>query len=65
MCYFEWIDHLYDVIGYDSREKSAVSHSITWRHPISARRVDIEGATAFAVSGLFLFIYASSKLILV
>lgn len=32
-------------------EKSAVSHCITWRHPISARRVDIEGATAFAVSG--------------
>ncbi|KAF2284193.1 hypothetical protein GH714_019865 [Hevea brasiliensis] len=32
-------------------EKSAVSHSITWRHPISARRVYIEGATAFAVSG--------------
>ncbi|XP_065863320.1 uncharacterized protein [Euphorbia lathyris] len=32
-------------------EKSAVSHSITWRHPISARRVEIEGATSFAVSG--------------
>ncbi|GAV84845.1 SurE domain-containing protein [Cephalotus follicularis] len=32
-------------------EKSAVSHSITWRHPISATRVHIDGATAFAVSG--------------
>ncbi|CAN1280210.1 5'-nucleotidase SurE [Linum perenne] len=32
-------------------EKSAVSHSITWRHPISARRVAIDGATAYAVSG--------------
>ncbi|XP_038702349.1 5'-nucleotidase SurE-like [Tripterygium wilfordii] len=32
-------------------EKSAVSHSITWRHPLSAQRVDIDGATAFAVSG--------------
>ncbi|GMY27416.1 5'-nucleotidase SurE [Fagus crenata] len=32
-------------------EKSAVSHCITWRHPISAKRVNIDGATAFAVSG--------------
>ncbi|CAH1418743.1 unnamed protein product [Lactuca virosa] len=32
-------------------EKSAVSHSITWRHPLSAKRIDINGATAFAVSG--------------
>ncbi|KAI4373952.1 hypothetical protein MLD38_012009 [Melastoma candidum] len=32
-------------------EQSAVSHSITWRHPLSAKRVIIEGATAFAVSG--------------
>ncbi|XP_030456779.1 uncharacterized protein LOC115677704 [Syzygium oleosum] len=32
-------------------EKSAVSHSITWRHPLAARRVNIEGAVAFAVSG--------------
>ncbi|KAK3417552.1 5'-nucleotidase SurE [Eucalyptus grandis] len=32
-------------------EKSAVSHSITWQHPLAARRVDIEGATAFAVAG--------------
>ncbi|KAI4378870.1 hypothetical protein MLD38_016293 [Melastoma candidum] len=32
-------------------EKSAVSHSITWRHPIAVKRVEIDGATAFAVSG--------------
>ncbi|CAI0559540.1 unnamed protein product [Linum tenue] len=32
-------------------EKSAVSHSITWRHPISAQRVEIDGATAYGVSG--------------
>uniref|UniRef100_A0A5B7C3Q1 Survival protein SurE-like phosphatase/nucleotidase domain-containing protein n=1 Tax=Davidia involucrata TaxID=16924 RepID=A0A5B7C3Q1_DAVIN len=32
-------------------EKSAVSHSITWRHPVSVKRVAIDGATAFAVSG--------------
>lgn len=35
------------------REKSAVSHSITWRHPLAVKRVEIEGATAYAVSGLF------------
>ncbi|XP_042517919.1 5'-nucleotidase SurE-like isoform X2 [Macadamia integrifolia] len=33
------------------REKSAASHSITWRHPLSVSRVEIEGATAYAVSG--------------
>ncbi|CAJ1925570.1 unnamed protein product [Sphenostylis stenocarpa] len=32
-------------------EKSAVSHSITWLHPIAARQVNIDGATSFAVSG--------------
>ncbi|XVF63120.1 hypothetical protein PTKIN_Ptkin09bG0063300 [Pterospermum kingtungense] len=32
-------------------EKSAVSHSITWRHPVSVKQVDIDGAIAFAVSG--------------
>ncbi|KAL3828789.1 hypothetical protein ACJIZ3_017591 [Penstemon smallii] len=32
-------------------EKSAVSHSITWRHAVSAKPVEISGATAFAVSG--------------
>lgn len=34
-----------------SREKSAVSHSITWRHPLAVKQVQIDGATAFAVSG--------------
>ncbi|XP_071940434.1 uncharacterized protein [Coffea arabica] len=32
-------------------EKSAVSHSVTWRNPVSAKQVEISGATAFAVSG--------------
>ncbi|KAM7280110.1 hypothetical protein ACFE04_007244 [Oxalis oulophora] len=32
-------------------EKSAVSHSITWLHPVSAKPVHIDGATAFAISG--------------
>lgn len=32
-------------------EKSAVSHSITWRHPLVAKQVEIYGAKAFAVSG--------------
>ncbi|GER39204.1 5'-nucleotidase surE [Striga asiatica] len=32
-------------------EKSAVSHSITWRNAISAKPVEISGAIAFAVSG--------------
>ncbi|KAI9194902.1 hypothetical protein LWI28_010029 [Acer negundo] len=32
-------------------EKSAVSHSITWRHPVAARRTNIDGATAYAISG--------------
>ncbi|RVX22300.1 5'-nucleotidase SurE [Vitis vinifera] len=34
------------------REKSAVSHSITWIHALAVKRVEIEGATAYAVSGL-------------
>ncbi|BBN68537.1 Survival protein SurE-like phosphatase/nucleotidase, partial [Prunus dulcis] len=32
-------------------EQSAVSHCITWRHPIAAKQVHIDGATAYAVSG--------------
>ncbi|RZC88384.1 hypothetical protein C5167_016195 [Papaver somniferum] len=32
-------------------EKSAVSHCITWQHALSVKRVQIEGATAFAVCG--------------
>ncbi|XP_024017798.1 uncharacterized protein LOC112090528 [Morus notabilis] len=32
-------------------EQSAVSHHSTYRHPISVKQVEIQGATAFAVSG--------------
>ncbi|KAI8561324.1 hypothetical protein RHMOL_Rhmol04G0330100 [Rhododendron molle] len=32
-------------------EKSVVSHSITWRTAVSVQQVNINGATAFAVSG--------------
>ncbi|XP_022138161.1 uncharacterized protein LOC111009400 [Momordica charantia] len=32
-------------------EKSAVSQSITWRHPVSVKKVAIEGTTSYAVSG--------------
>ncbi|MBA0875447.1 hypothetical protein Goshw_026373, partial [Gossypium schwendimanii] len=32
-------------------EQSAVSHSITWRHPVSVKQVDINGAIAYAVFG--------------
>ncbi|KAF7146181.1 hypothetical protein RHSIM_Rhsim04G0202900 [Rhododendron simsii] len=32
-------------------EKSAFSHSITWRTAVSVQQVNINGATAFAVSG--------------
>lgn len=32
-------------------EKSAVSHSITWRHAVSAKKAQIAGATAFAIAG--------------
>ncbi|KAJ0093687.1 hypothetical protein Patl1_25377 [Pistacia atlantica] len=32
-------------------ERSAVSHGVIWAHPLSAKLVDIDGATAFAVSG--------------
>nr|GMC76464.1 5'-nucleotidase SurE-like isoform X1 [Ipomoea batatas] len=32
-------------------EKSAVSHSITWRHAVPVKRVEISGATAFSVAG--------------
>ncbi|KAL8139552.1 LOW QUALITY PROTEIN: hypothetical protein V2J09_005573 [Rumex salicifolius] len=33
------------------QEQSAVSHSIIWRHPIAAKKVEIEGAEAYAISG--------------
>jgi 5'-nucleotidase len=29
-----------------------MSHSIKWPDPIAARRVEIEGATAYAIAGL-------------
>ncbi|XP_028771635.1 LOW QUALITY PROTEIN: uncharacterized protein LOC114728846 [Neltuma alba] len=32
-------------------EKSVVSHSMTWRLPVTAKQVHIDGATAFAISG--------------
>ncbi|CAL9153207.1 uncharacterized protein LOC103993956 isoform X1 [Musa acuminata AAA Group] len=32
-------------------DQSGVGHGITWRRPLSAKRVEIMGATAFAVSG--------------
>nr|GMC66765.1 5'-nucleotidase SurE-like isoform X1 [Ipomoea batatas] len=32
-------------------EKSVVSHSITWRHAVPVKRVEISGATAFSVAG--------------
>lgn len=37
------------------REKSAVSHSITWRNALSAKPVEIDGAVAFAISGQLQF----------
>ncbi|CAL9107095.1 unnamed protein product [Musa textilis] len=32
-------------------EQSGVGHGITWHRPLSAKRVEIMGATGFAVSG--------------
>ncbi|KAL1220649.1 hypothetical protein V5N11_003353 [Cardamine amara subsp. amara] len=44
--------NLYDVrVCAPDSEKSAVSHSIIWSRPLTAKRVDIDGATAFAVDG--------------
>lgn len=43
------------------REKSAVSQCITWRHPVSVKRVAIEGTTSYAVSGMFFFILCHLK----
>ena len=44
--------NLYEVLvsALDS-EKLVVGHSITWRHAIAVKRVDIDGAIAYAVSG--------------
>ncbi|KAK3040577.1 hypothetical protein RJ639_029023 [Escallonia herrerae] len=42
----------YDVfVCAPDSEKSAFSHSITWRHPLSVKRVQVSGAVAYAVSG--------------
>ena len=41
------------VLSFIYREKSAVGHCTTYRHPVAAEKVEIQGATAFAVSGLF------------
>ncbi|KAF7806855.1 5'-nucleotidase surE [Senna tora] len=38
-------------IAAPDSEKSAVSHCITWLHPITAKQVNIDGTTAFAISG--------------
>ncbi|KAL9232870.1 hypothetical protein vseg_007933 [Gypsophila vaccaria] len=44
--------HLYLVrVCAPDSEKSAVSHCITWSHDLAVKPVEIEGATAFAVSG--------------
>ncbi|KAK6913939.1 Survival protein SurE-like phosphatase/nucleotidase [Dillenia turbinata] len=44
--------NLYEVrVCAPDSEKSAVSHSVTLHHALSAKRVEIAGATAFAVSG--------------
>ncbi|CAN8232052.1 unnamed protein product [Cochlearia groenlandica] len=44
--------NLYDVrVCAPDSEKSAVSHSIIWSRPLTAQRVDIDGAVAYAVDG--------------
>lgn len=51
------VDHLVAANRYrvlvcaPASDQSGVSHSITWRQSIVAKRVEIVGATAFAVSG--------------
>lgn len=39
------------LVSAPDSEKSAVSHCVSWQRPISVKKVDISGATAFAVSG--------------
>ncbi|KAJ3705466.1 hypothetical protein LUZ61_009171 [Rhynchospora tenuis] len=39
------------LVSAPDKDYSAVSHGITWRHALRAKRVEIEGATAFAISG--------------
>ncbi|KAG7616027.1 putative 5'-nucleotidase [Arabidopsis thaliana] len=44
--------NLYDVrVCAPDSEKSAVSHSIIWSRPLTANRVEIDGATAYSVDG--------------
>ncbi|WZZ26595.1 hypothetical protein YC2023_009996 [Brassica napus] len=44
---------LHQPLRHIFREKSAVSHSIIWSRPLTAQRVEIDGAEAYAVCGLF------------
>ncbi|XP_078180764.1 survival protein SurE-like phosphatase/nucleotidase [Carex rostrata] len=39
------------LVSAPDKDYSAVSHGITWRHAMKAKRVEIEGAIAFAISG--------------
>lgn len=39
------------LVSAPANDQSGVGHGITWRHALSAKRVEIEGATAFSVSG--------------
>ncbi|KAJ3670195.1 hypothetical protein LUZ60_010519 [Juncus effusus] len=39
------------LVSAPDKDYSAVSHGITWRHALSAKRIEIQGATAFAISG--------------
>lgn len=42
-----------ELIKKFNSEKSAVSHSITWRNAVAVRQGEVSGATAFAISGQF------------
>ncbi|KAK4855668.1 hypothetical protein QYF36_009594 [Acer negundo] len=44
--------HFNILVCAPDQDMSAVSHSVTWVHPLSVKQVDIDGATAFAVSVL-------------
>lgn len=46
--------HYTNFIFHFCSEKSAVSQSITWLQPVAVKQVNMDGTTAFAVSGLFL-----------
>ena len=61
-CYFNslLIDHVHLIAPFPwcvlflvkCRDRSGVSHCITWRSPLCCKRVAISGAKAFGVSGL-------------